>query len=366
MNVEEAFKILDDLVFENQKEHLEFRDKAIVIGSLKGWTYQEIKENDPILSKLDNTVEFIKKCLAYKLWKRLTEILKQAGFLEEGEKIGKKNLWVYVERLQKSDSGEGIRPLIIRERYKIIKSLGSGEFSETYLAIDMDLPDNPECVVKRLPSESRETTKRFKREAQVLRQLGKHDQIPELFARFEKDEYFYLIHQFIEGKAISQELREGKPWQESQVIELIKEILEILVIVHQHDVIHRDINPEHLIRRASDGKIFLINFGSVKEINPDTDTTIIERRNRYMASEVFCGSPKCNSDIYAVGMISIQALTGLNPDKFSKSSTAEWLWRDRAEVSPQLADILDKMVGYDFRHRYQSATEVLQVMRLLH
>lgn len=83
-----------------------------------------------------------------------------------------------------------------------------------------------------------------------------------------------------------------------------------------------------------------------------------------MPSEQTKGSPRLSSDVYAVGMIGIQALTGIMPHKLTEDPvTGEISWRQHAQVSPILADILDKMVRYDFRQRYQSAEEALQALQ---
>ena len=92
----------------------------------------------------------------------------------------------------------------------------------------------------------------FNTEAEVLYQLGIHEQIPRLLAHFEEGKEFYLAQEFIEGKSLTEELTEGKVWSEDYVINLLKEILCILSFVHQQQVIHRDIKPSNLIRRQKD------------------------------------------------------------------------------------------------------------------
>lgn len=251
------------------------------------------------------------------------------------------------------------------ERYRITEHLGRGEFSETYLAEDLHYPGNPQCVVKRLKSQSSETaTREFEREAMALRQLGNHDQIPSLLAYFEKDGDFYLIHQFIEGHDLSQDLIEGQPWIEPQVIELLQDTLNILMFVHQQNVIHRDIKPQNLIRRSSDNNIVLINFGAVKQISTGQTKTYADTDEGYRSPEQAIGMPRLCSDIYAVGILGIQALTKLPPKKLKVDpTTGDIVWRDKAQVSSKLVNILDNMVRYDFKARYPSAAEALQALQ---
>ncbi|MEH2282343.1 MAG: serine/threonine-protein kinase [Nostoc sp.] len=259
----------------------------------------------------------------------------------------------------------------LRNRFEIVKHLGSGGSGDTYLAVDLDLPGQPHCVVKHFhPKDSNPAIlpiakKLFDREAEVLYQLGNdHDQIPRLFAHFNEDGDFYLVQEFIDGHALTEEIIPGQRLNENTVLNLLKEILEVLDFVHQHDIIHRDIKPQNLMRRYCDRKIVLIDFGSIKKIGAlGAGLTIAVGTPGYMPSEQAKGKPKLSSDIYAVGMIGIQALTGLIPEQLPEEpSTGEVIWRDRAQVSDALANILDTMVRDRYNQRYQSATEALQAL----
>ncbi|MBD2040669.1 serine/threonine-protein kinase [Microcoleus sp. FACHB-672] len=272
-------------------------------------------------------------------------------------------------------------------RYHIISHLGGGGFGQTYLAEDRQLPGNHQCVVKQLKPQANDpatlqTARRlFDTEAQVLYKLGKHERIPQLFAYFEEDQEFYLVQEFVEGRDLGKELSPSNPGQngvtggslsEDEVICLLQDILEVLEFVHQQNVIHRDINPSNIIRRNKDSKLVLIDFGAVKQITTQvqpagqTCVSVSIGTPGYMPSEQAHGNPKPSSDVYAVGIIGIQALTGLLPHQFEKDAdTEEIIWRERVSVSPELAEVLDKMVRYDFRQRYPSASEALQALKEL-
>ena len=273
-------------------------------------------------------------------------------------------------------------PLFLRKRslvggrYSVLKQLSEGAFGHTLLAEDTHLPGKPKCVLKQLKpqvgSRAMQTSRRlFEQEAQVLYELGNHPQIPQLLAHFEDKEGFYLAQEYIDGRSLSQEIRSTMPCSEKQVIRLIREILEVLVFVHQQQVIHRDLKPANLIRRKHDGKIVMIDFGAVKQVgsqflNPipgETDYTIAIGTVGYIPNEQLGGRPRYSSDIYAVGMIAIQALTGLAPTELDDDDrTGEILWRNRVpHISPAFATVLSRMVAYDFRARYTTAAEALDV-----
>ncbi len=259
---------------------------------------------------------------------------------------------------------------LLNERYRIIQSLGQGGFGNTFIAEDINLPSKPRCVVKQLnpvinDSSYWEVARRlFFTEAEVLERLGRHDQIPGILAYFEENQEFYLVQEFIEGHSLSEEIYPEKRLVETQVIAILQDIMKILEFVHQQNIIHRDVKPSNLIRRKQDQKLVLIDFGAVKQIQNSTiEETIVIGTPGYMPSEQMVGKPSFSSDIYAVGIIAIQALTGISPHELRPNSNAgEIFWRDNAQVSDEVGAILDKMVCYDFRERYQSATEVLQAL----
>jgi eukaryotic-like serine/threonine-protein kinase len=266
---------------------------------------------------------------------------------------------------------------ILRNRYKIARQIGSGGFGVTYLAEDADLPGNPLCVVKHFRPRSSDLSalqiakSLFDKEAVALYKLGQlHDQIPQLFAHFEESGEFYLVQEFIDGHTLSSEIYRDKQLSEPEVAHLLLNILEVLAVVHQHGVIHRDIKPPNLMRRHRDGKIVLIDFGAVKEISTLTiaegqsTVTVAIGSSGYMPDEQANGKPKLGSDVYAVGMLCIQALTGVPPSQLPEDAeTGEIIWRDRVQVSDSLADVLNTMVKPHFSQRYRSAEGALEGLR---
>lgn len=266
---------------------------------------------------------------------------------------------------------------LLAGHYKIIRVLGSGGFGLTYLAQDTHRPGAPECVVKRLKPAHRDerflkiASRLFTTEAEILEKLGNHPQIPRLLAHFEESSEFYLVQEYIEGHPLNQELPVDKRLPEAQVVQLLKGVLEILVFIHDHSVIHRDIKPSNIMRRDSDGQVVLIDFGAVKQIQPQENNaqeghTIAVGTRGYAPPEQYAGHPSFSSDIYALGMIGIQALTGIPPHQLPVAQeTGDVSWRHLAHASEEFAQILEKMVRYHFVTRYQSAALVLEDLKSL-
>jgi serine/threonine protein kinase len=267
---------------------------------------------------------------------------------------------------------------LLDQRYQVVELLGKGGFGHTYIAQDTRRPGNPSCVVKHLKPATNDpgflqTARRlFSMEAETLEKLGNHDQIPRLLAYFEEDEEFFLVQEFIDGHLLSVEMIPGNRWDESQVIQLLYEILPILDFVHNNHVIHRDLKPQNIIRRHSDNKLVLVDFGAVKQVqtyslmSPEQqlkNQTIPIGTPGYMPSEQAQGRPRPNSDIYALGMIAIQGLTGLSPKQLAEDpSTGEIIWRQYAQVSDQLGDFITKMVRQYYKYRFHFADEALEAL----
>ncbi|MGF1538457.1 MAG: protein kinase [Elainellaceae cyanobacterium] len=270
--------------------------------------------------------------------------------------------------------------VLLGGRYQIIKQLAEGTFGHTYLARDWHLPDHPICVIKQLKPQSNgeemKTAQRlFDAEARALYALGSHGQIPHLLAHFVEHEEFFLVQEYIKGRSLNNEIVAGAPWSESRVIDLMEEILEVLSFVHQQQVIHRDIKPANLIRRYSDGRVVLIDFGAVKLAstpfsNPtvgETELTIAIGTAGYIPKEQVGGRPRKSSDVYSTGIVGIQALTGIPPQQFTEDRwSGELEWRGLApHVSPEFAQVLDRMTRYDFRDRYVDAAAALDALKQL-
>ena len=261
-------------------------------------------------------------------------------------------------------------------RYKIERTLTAGNFGQTYIAIDQHSQfPSQEVVIKKLkpqqndPYTLQNAKRLFKQEVEVLKKLGSHKQIPTYIDDFLENQDFYLVQEYIKGKDLTEELKLGNKLGESEVIQLLFDILEVLDFVHINGVIHRDIKPSNLMRRTQDNQIVLIDFRAVKEVGTvlvnqqgEKTITVIIGTPGYMAGEQGQGNPECASDVYAVGKIAIQALSGISANLIPPNSLLrnqnndELLWRKGVSVRHELGNIIDKMVEQNFFLRYQKTS----------
>ena len=210
----------------------------------------------------------------------------------------------------------------------------------------------------------------FAQEADALKKIGEHDQIPRLIDYFEEDGAFYLIREYVTGHPLTEELPPHHFWTETEIVALLREVLTILQFIHGQEVIHLDIKPDNLIRRQQDNHLVLVDFGAVKRF-PGVAENSVESVNSngspgtsgYMSTEQARGKPRPSSDIYALGAIAIQALTGIDPKNLPDDpETGEISWQQRVRIGAGLEAILTKMVRYHFKDRYKTATEAMQAL----
>ncbi|MBD2055220.1 protein kinase [Oculatella sp. FACHB-28] len=273
-------------------------------------------------------------------------------------------------------------------RYRIKRQLGHGGFGRTYLAEDLNRFNEP-CVLKEFAPQVHGTyalqkaEELFEREAGVLYKL-QHPQIPrfrELFrADFEKQAHLFLVQDYVEGQTYRQLLDarklQGMSFTESEVMQLLIQLLPVLQYIHSVGVIHRDISPDNLILRYSDQLPVLIDFGGVKQVAAavsqyvqgtmqaqpmSAPETRLGKVGYAPEEQMQLGRAYPHSDLYALATTVLVLLTGKEPQEFL-GSLPRRNWGQELNLSPGLSAILEQMRSPRPNDRYQSAAEVLQAL----
>jgi tetratricopeptide (TPR) repeat protein len=262
-------------------------------------------------------------------------------------------------------------------RYQFIQVLGTGRWGQTLLVADVHYSGHPKCVVKQIPLPTRNpTTLKFvlnllKKNIEVLEMLGRDDRIPNTFAFFEDHQNLYLVQEFLPGHSLGHELKAGHPWSQAQVLDVLQEVLQILAFLQEHGVTHGNLKPTNIIRHHTRDRLMLCDFSLFKDLEREGSGRAIAEEGRlpqdwvYVPLEQRQGRPRFCTDHYALGVIAIQAATGLPMDKLPDAEDPEvhrkftTLLQTGSDISTSAASLIARMVHPDGDRRYQKAVEVL-------
>jgi len=273
--------------------------------------------------------------------------------------------------------------ITLNNHYRIVRELGHGGFGRTYLAEDAHRFNEP-CVLKEFAPQVhgsyalQKSEELFEREAGVLYKL-QHNQIPrfrELFRVSISDRgYLFLVQDYVPGQTyrflLDARKRQGLRFIEAEINQLLLQILPLLEYIHSLGVIHRDISPDNLILRSSDGMPVLIDFGGVKQVAATVESlfaeangtpapaTRIGKLGYAPVEQMQMGIVSPHSDLYALAATVLVLLTGKEPHQLLDSQTLNWNWRAECSLSPNLSLVLDKMLAQQPSQRYSSAREVM-------
>lgn len=230
--------------------------------------------------------------------------------------------------------------LLQNGKYKILSKLGQGGFGITYLAENTLLDDKvaiKEFFFKEycdredttshvtIPtSGNRPMVERFKqkflKEARTIYKL-KHPNIVELRDVFEENDTAYYVMEFIEGESLADMVKRRGAIPEAEAMGYVLDAAEALKYIHSRNINHLDIKPGNLIRRRSDGKVLVIDFGVAKQYdeatNEGTTTTPVcisagySPAEQYLKNGVQNFSPE--SDVYALAATLYKLLSGVTP-----------------------------------------------------
>ncbi len=273
---------------------------------------------------------------------------------------------------------------VLQSRYRLLKLIAEGGFAQTYLAEDRGR-FGERCVVKEFCPNSSDATvfekaqELFQREAQTLYKL-EHPQIPKFRALFtetlDQEKRLFLVQDYVEGHTYRAVLRQrslsGNRFSESEIRQLLNQLLPVLSYIHGLGLIHRDLSLENLILRTADQTPVLIDFGVVKTVVTQLQQTRVMPSGTAVGKFGFApieqlqsGRAYPSSDLYSLAVCCLVLLTGREPTELFDDVAAAWNWRPHTTVTPELAAIFDRMLAHKPSDRYSAATEVLQSLQSL-
>jgi len=253
----------------------------------------------------------------------------------------------------------------LRQRYLVKEIIGQGGMGFVYLAEDLRLRGRL-CAVKSvrhdptLPEEAiRELRAQFRREAQVLARLD-HPNLPKVSDFFSEGPIDYLVMDYVPGQDLSMLIaaarQEGRFLALEQVLEWARQLGDALSYLHgqQPPIVHRDIKPSN-IKLTPEGRIKLVDFGLVKEMNTgDATITVIQGKGSalYTPLEQYgedAGHTDARSDIYAFAATLYHLLTNEPPPSARERFLRPRALRSLRQINPSLPVRVEEAVLWGMR-----------------
>ncbi|MEJ6950880.1 Stk1 family PASTA domain-containing Ser/Thr kinase [Natronospora cellulosivora (SeqCode)] len=240
---------------------------------------------------------------------------------------------------------------VLNERYEILKELGKGGMAIVFEAQDLLL--DRKVALKMLRHEylnDKDFVKRFRHEAKAVARLA-HPNIINIFDIGQKGEYQYLVMEYIEGRTLKDIIRKEGKIDFTEALDIAKQICSALLVAHENNIIHCDIKP-HNILLTKDKQVKVTDFGIARAISSATMTmtdTVMGSAHYFSPEQARGGEIKAHSDLYSLGIVLYEMLTGEVPFKGdSPISVALKHIQEQAKkpslLNPEIPEQLEKLV----------------------
>jgi serine/threonine protein kinase, bacterial len=241
---------------------------------------------------------------------------------------------------------------VIKERYQINHFLGKGGYGLVYVATD--IVTGHEVIVKQLRRRKYRTgVATFMKEEEMLRRF-QHSSIPVCIERFREGKKHFLVMERIKGKNFEQLIFEdGLTFTEREAFQVLLQVLEIVKMIHNEGIVHRDLRIPNILLREKD--IVIIDFGLAGYIKDASEQTFIKAEEERLFREI-----TFRADIYALGHFVLFLLYSSYEGKAKERS-----WLEELSLRPKSLKILRKMLQLD--HGYHDVNQlILDVNYFLH
>lgn len=254
---------------------------------------------------------------------------------------------------------------VVDGKYKILNKVGQGGMSVVYLA--MNEKANKQWAIKEVRKDGKQDFEVVKQglvaEIDMLKRLN-HPNLPSIIDVIDGDGKFLIVMDYIEGKPLSEAIKELGAQPQEFVVEWAKQLCDVLSYLHTRvpPIIYRDMKPANVMLKP-DGNVTLIDFGTAREFkNESVEDTVCLGTRGYAAPEQFGGQGQTDArtDIYCLGATMYHLLTGHNPSQppYEMYPIRQW----NPELSSGLEEIILKCTKNNPADRYQSCTELMYAL----
>ena len=262
--------------------------------------------------------------------------------------------------------------------YRIERLLGAGGFCNVYLAEDLRPALRRKVALKVLNptlSADDKNRERFQRESLLAVELDEHPNIVGVFDAGEQDGQLFIAQRYVDGRDLGKVIEEDGPLTPTRAVEVLFEIAGALDAAHEAGLVHRDVKPRNILIRDRDQRCFLADFGLTKRTaSSDSLTGAGEFLGTfaYAAPEQLGGQAvDGRADIYALGCVLFEALTGMAPftgDIHSMITShltkpPPRLSQTRPGLPPAIDEVIDKAMAKEPDDRYQTGHEFAEAAR---
>jgi eukaryotic-like serine/threonine-protein kinase len=256
-------------------------------------------------------------------------------------------------------------------KYRIIRPLGSGGFGTVYLAEDEIIGKK---VALKVPHRQSQGSESLSAEAKLMAPLG-HPNIVQVLTADQDAATgaFFIVMEYIEGDSLAERLTRVGSLEEPQALALSLEIVDAVRHAHTHNVLHRDLRPSNvLLTKAGQAKVVDFSISRLLDQNPYASTRV--GSPPYMAPEHFQGRATFASDVYSIGVMMYEMVTGVLPFfDINPARIEELVAQGRftppnlknRKVSKEFSDVITRAMARDLSQRYRSAAELLEDLRRL-
>ncbi len=248
-------------------------------------------------------------------------------------------------------------------KYQILSNLGSGGFGTVFLAKDVWIDKK---VAIKVPHRQSGDEGELLQEPRLLAALD-HPNIVSILTAERVDGVFYIVMEYVKGESLEAALDREKALPLPRAINYIVQILRGVEHAHEATILHRDLRPANVLISES-GAVKVADFGTSRLLEKSHATTVIGSPP-YMSPEQFQGRAVLASDIYSVGVILYQMLTGMLPYFSPNPAQIERMVAQgrctppklrNSQVPREISDIVMKAISADLGGRYQRASELLE------
>ena len=260
----------------------------------------------------------------------------------------------------------------LKGRYEVSRVLSENTFGQRLLAKDLDNEAESVIInVFNLPVENSSLLPLVRdaldSEINFLKVITRQDDIATCLDSFEQDDKFYWVQSDVVGTSLVDELDSAQSM--GHVLQLTHNLLSSIHPFHQGKIVHCECHPQSFVRRQSDDRIILVEYGVLKRlfVNLRSHSLVyrqaILKHHNYQPVEQRAGNPQLNSDVYSIGMIVLQSLTGQSPEWLVKTSSKGKL-TDLVKADSKIIKLFERMVSPNYHLRFESAGEALKALPL--